>query len=77
MRKSSREEVFINTAPPEERVGLLKPINDMKQMEDDCEEIFTSSLLKKCTQRPQRLEHATLAAWYNISYKPYVKKTLF
>lgn len=47
-------------------------------MEDDCEEIFTSSLLKKYTQRPQRLEHVTLAdfaAWYNISYKPYVKKT--
>ena len=77
MRKSSREVVFINTAPPEERVELLKPINDIKQMEDDCEEIFTSSLLKKYTQRPQRLEHVTLAdfaAWYNISYKPYVKK---
>lgn len=47
-------------------------------MEDDCEEIFTSSLLKKYTQRPQRLEHVTyadFAAWYNISYKPYVKKT--
>ena len=47
-------------------------------MEDDCEEIFTSSLLKKYTQRPQRLEHVTLAdfaAWYKISYKPYVKKT--
>ena len=79
MRKSSREVVFINTAPPEDRVELLKPINDIKQMEDDCEEIFTSSLLKKYTQRPQRLEHVTLAdfaAWYNISYKPaYVKKT--
>ena len=50
MRKSSREVVFINTAPPEDRVELLKPINDIKQMEDDCEEIFTSSLLKKYTQ---------------------------
>ena len=49
MRKSSRV-VFINTAPPEDRVELLKPINDIKQMEDDCEEIFTSSLLKKYTQ---------------------------
>ena len=69
MRKSSREVVFINTAPQEDRVEFLKPINDIQQMEDDCEEIFTSPLLKKYTQQPQRLEHVTLAdfaAWYNI-----------
>jgi len=47
MRKaSSREIVFINTTPPEERVQLLKPVNDIKEMDDDSEEIYTSGLLK-------------------------------
>ena len=46
MRKASRQVIFIlNTSPPEERVELLKPINDITDMEDDCEEIYTSGLL--------------------------------
>ena len=32
MRKSSREVIFISTSPPEERVQLLKPINEIEQM---------------------------------------------
>ena len=31
MRKSSRQVVFINTAPPEERVRLLKPMNENRK----------------------------------------------
>jgi hypothetical protein len=46
MRRSSRQIIFINTSPPEERVELLKPLNDIKEMDDDCEEIYTSGLLK-------------------------------
>ena len=45
MRKSSRQVIFLNTNPPEDRVQLLKPINDIKDMDDDCEEIYTSGLL--------------------------------
>ena len=32
MRKASRQVIFINTSPPEERVELLKPINDITDM---------------------------------------------
>ena len=46
MRRSSRQIIFINTSPPEERVELLKPLNDIKEMDDDCQEIYTSGLLK-------------------------------
>lgn len=31
MKKSSHEVVFINTNPPEERVKLLKSMNDVKK----------------------------------------------
>lgn len=33
MRKASRQIIFINTSPPEERVELLKPFDDIKEME--------------------------------------------
>ena len=78
MRKSSRQVIFINTSPPEQRVKLLKPINDIQEMEDDSEEIYTGGLLKRYTKRPLSLEHVTLAdwaAWYDSSGKPYVKKS--
>ena len=52
MKKSSRQVIFINTAPPNERVQLLKPINDIKEMDDDSEDIYTSGLLQRYAKRP-------------------------
>ena len=78
MKKCSRQVVFINTAPPDERVQLLKPVNDIKEMEDDCEDIYTTGLLQRYAKRPVSLEHLTLAdwaAWYDSCGKPYVKKS--
>ena len=46
MKKSSPQVVFINTAPPDERVQLLKQLNEIKEMEDDCEEVYTTGLLQ-------------------------------
>ena len=56
MRKASREIIFINTSPPSERVELLKPMTDIENMYDDCEEIYTSGLLKRYCKRPAKLE---------------------
>lgn len=78
MRKLSRQIIFINTSPPDERVQLLKPIDDIKEMDDDSEEIYTSGLIKRYCKRPAKLESLTLAdwaAWYDSSGKPYVKQT--
>ena len=78
MRKASRQVIFINTSPPEERVELLKPIDDIKDMEDDCEEIYTGGLIKRYCKRPPKLEDLTLAdwaAWYDSCGKPYIKKS--
>ena len=74
MKKASRRIIFINTSLPEERVELLKPIDDIKEMDDNCEEIYTSGLLKRYPKRPAKLEHLTLAdwsAWYDYSGKQY------
>ena len=77
MRKSSREVIFVNTSPPGERVELLKPISEIEQMEDECEEIHSGGLFKRYAERPASLQNLTLAdwaAWYDSSSKHYQKK---
>ena len=78
MRKASRQVIFINTSPPEERVELLKPLDDIKDMEDDYEDIYTNGLIKRYTMRTSSLKNITLAdwaAWYDMCGKPYVKQS--
>ena len=73
MKKSSHQVVFINTTPPNERVQLFKPVNDIKEVEDDCEDVYTTGLLQRYAKCPFRLEHLTLAnwdAWYDSCGKP-------
>ena len=76
MRKSSRQVVFINTSPPEDRVQLLKPLQEIKNMEDDSDEVYASGLIKRYIKRPDKLEKISLAdwaSWYDSTGKPYVK----
>ena len=78
MRKSSRQVIFINTAPPEERVKLLKPMNEIEKMDDESEEVHSSGLLNRYMTRPSNLEMVTLADWaalYDTPRKPFVKKS--
>lgn len=52
MRKASRQIVFVNTSPPDERVEPLKPLHDIQEMVDDCEYNYTSGLINsysKCS----------------------------
>ena len=57
---------------------LLKPFDDIKETDDDCEEIYTGGLLKRYCKRPAKLEYLTLgdwAAWYDCTGKTYVRPT--
>ena len=68
MRKSSRQVVFINTSPPEDRVQLLKSMPEINAMEDDSDEAYASGLIRRYTKRPANLENLSLAdcaAWYD------------
>jgi hypothetical protein len=70
MRKSSRNDVFINTSPPNDRVELLKPLSEIEKMSDESEEIHSGGLLKRYVERPDSLKNITLAdwaAWYDSS----------
>ena len=63
MRKSSRQVVFINTSPPEDRVQLLKLLQEIKDVEDDSDEVYASGLIKRYTKRPEKLDNLSLADW--------------
>ena len=70
MRKASRQIVFINTSPKDERVEVLKPVSYINELDDDSEDIFASGLIKRYAKRPASLENLTLAdwaAWYDSS----------
>ena len=78
MRKASRSVIFINTSPPAERVELLKPLSEIENLSDDCEEIQSSGLLKRYTERPECMQNITLAdwaAWYDSCGKKSYRKT--
>ena len=78
MRKSSRQVIFINTTPPEERVQLLKPMNEIEEMDDNSEEVHSSGLLNRYKQRPASFENISLADWaalYDSCQKPFMKKS--
>ena len=68
MRRSSREVIFVNTSPARERLHLLKSMEEINKMSDDCEEVNCSSLITKYSQRPLSLENVTLADFAALYY---------
>ena len=68
--------VFINTSPPADRVQLLKPLQEINDLEDESDEIYASGLISRYTKRPANLENLSLAdwaAWYESHNKSYIK----
>lgn len=61
MRKASREVVFVNTSPPQDRVVLLKSTQQLSQLDDDDEDVEAGNILTRYAARPKQLETATLA----------------
>lgn len=70
LKQFSRKVIFVNTSPREQRVSMLKPIAQIKTLEDDDENIFQLSLLDRYAARPDSIENmclAEFAAWYTYS----------
>jgi nucleoside-triphosphatase THEP1 len=66
----SRDEIYINTGPPEERVFLLKTTAELEELDDDSENISVKGMLDHYSHRPEELEQVPLAefaAMYNYS----------
>ncbi|PIK45341.1 hypothetical protein BSL78_17806 [Apostichopus japonicus] len=70
LRKASRQFVFINTSPIENRTVLLKPLHYIQQLPDCSTDIECMGLIRKYAARPKTLESyclADFAAWFEIS----------
>ena len=71
LTRSSREVVFVNTAPPEERTFLLKSKEALKELPEDSEDIGCSNQIERYSKRPKFFEKWTLSdyiAKLNIKY---------
>ncbi|KAJ8048298.1 ATP-dependent DNA helicase PIF1 [Holothuria leucospilota] len=69
--RSSRNVIFINTSPPDERTFLLKSKEDLEQMDPDDTDIECGNIIKRYSQRPHLLEQYCLADYaskINIIY---------
>ena len=78
MRKASHIVIFINTLPPTERIELLKPLTEIENLSDDCEEFQSGGLLKRYIESPECMQNVTLAdwaAWYDSCGEKGYKKT--
>ena len=69
LKRSSRQIIFINTSPPEERVILLKPQSQLQNMDDEDEDIECKGLIPKYRERPKSMEKITLAEFASIYEK--------
>lgn len=61
LKRASRKVVFVNTAPKEKRVSMLKPKRLLQDLDEDDENIFCTSPLDRYSSRPQNLEAMCLA----------------
>ncbi len=71
LTRSSRDVVFINTAPPEESTFLMKSKESLKELPEDSEDIVCSNQIERYSTRPNCLERCTLAdyiAEYEVKY---------
>jgi len=57
----SRSDVFINTAPPDQRIRILKSKEELDELEDSCVDVTREGLLEHYVQRPTVLENTCLA----------------
>ena len=59
LKQMTRKVVFVNTAAKEDRVSLLKPINQIQDMDNDSEDIYQTSLMDRYAARPDQLNHVS------------------
>lgn len=58
---SSRVDIFVNTSLPEERTHILKPIEELRKLDDDAENVVASGVIDHYINRPLELEELCLA----------------
>ena len=58
---SSRKKEYINTSPPEERVGLTKSLAELEELKPNSKDVTYKSNIDRYTMRPKKLETWSLS----------------
>ncbi|XP_069139395.1 uncharacterized protein [Argopecten irradians] len=61
LTQATRDVVFINTSPPDERVFLLKSQEDLENLPENSTDIKADNMITRYTKRPKQLENWCLA----------------
>ena len=69
LSKSSRQVIFINTSPRQERVAMLKRKEHLKQLPPDSEDVYMESIIQKYCRRLESLENVCLAEFAACHYR--------
>jgi len=72
--RSTRDVIFINTSPPEERTFLIKDKASLKEMPEDSTDIECSNIIDRYTKRPKQLQSWCLADYASKLNIVYPKK---
>ena len=72
---SSRAKEFINTSPPEERVGLVKSLKELEKMKPQSKNITHMSNIDRYAIRPKQLENWCLASYVAKTDIKYIRNT--
>ncbi|XP_053383841.1 uncharacterized protein LOC123535686 [Mercenaria mercenaria] len=67
--KSSFSTVFVPADLPNKRVSFLKPVSVVREMDEDEEDIFTTSIVDRYSARPLSLQNMCLAH-FAVTYSP-------
>ena len=73
--QASRDVIFINTSPPEQRVFILKPKEQLQGLPDDSTDVTCSGLPEKYANRPKVLETVSLAEFAAFFQEHVYRKT--
>ena len=71
LKKLSRKCVFIYTDPKNERLAMTKPLANIRELENDDEDLYLTNLTDRYVARPNHLENlclAEFAANYQVKY---------
>ena len=71
LTKKTRQVIFINTSPPEERTRLLKSQELLENLPENSTDIYSSNEIIRYAKRPRQLSHWCLADYVsqlNVQY---------
>ncbi|KAJ8678082.1 hypothetical protein QAD02_013869 [Eretmocerus hayati] len=72
--RSSRDDVHVNTVPARDRVRMLKSLKDMKQLDDDSEDIYYEDIFHNYEKRRRALDDCCLAEYVTEHKTSQLKK---